>query len=47
MACTIAVEEVIAEHYNDQISKLMADNPESNKELLELLSRLRGNFDAF
>lgn len=41
MACTIAVEEVIAEHYNDQISKLMADNPESNKELLGLLSRLR------
>ena len=26
MACTVAVEKVITQHYNDQIRELMADN---------------------
>ena len=41
MACTVAVEEVIGEHYNDQIKQLMADNPEANKELMETLQKMR------
>ena len=41
MACTIAVEEVIGQHYNDQIVQLMEDSPEANKDLLETLKRLR------
>lgn len=34
MACTVAVEESITEHYNDQIRELLKDDPEANKELL-------------
>ncbi|KAI1709972.1 ubiquinone biosynthesis protein COQ7 domain-containing protein [Ditylenchus destructor] len=41
MACTIAVEELIGQHYNDQIKDLVEDSPEEHKELLEILTRLR------
>lgn len=41
MACTVAVEEVIADHYNSQIRELVADDPEQNKELLDVLKRFR------
>lgn len=41
MACTIAVEELIGQHYNDQLKELLADDPEAHKELLEILTRLR------
>uniref|UniRef100_A0A915JW44 5-demethoxyubiquinone hydroxylase, mitochondrial n=1 Tax=Romanomermis culicivorax TaxID=13658 RepID=A0A915JW44_ROMCU len=41
MACTVAVEEVIADHYNDQIRELLEDNPEKNKELLEVVKKFR------
>lgn len=40
MACTVAVESVIVDHYNDQLRSLMAD-PESNKELLEVIKKFR------
>jgi len=40
MACTVAVETVIVEHYNDQLRDLMND-PESNKELLETIKKFR------
>ncbi|XP_044751198.1 5-demethoxyubiquinone hydroxylase, mitochondrial [Coccinella septempunctata] len=40
MACTVAVETVIVEHYNDQIRTLL-DNPETNKELLETIKQFR------
>ncbi|VDO94080.1 unnamed protein product [Heligmosomoides polygyrus] len=41
MACTVAVEELIGQHYNDQLKELLADDPEVHKELLETLTKLR------
>jgi len=41
MACTIAVEEVIGEHYNDQLRALYAEDPEEYKELLEVMTKFR------
>lgn len=40
MACTVAVETVIVDHYNDQLRTLM-ENPEENKELLETIKKFR------
>lgn len=40
MACTVAVETVIVEHYNDQLRTLIQDS-ESNKELLETITKFR------
>lgn len=40
MACTVAVETVIVDHYNDQLRTLMSD-PELNKELLETITKFR------
>lgn len=36
MACTIAVEELIGRHYNDQIKQLIDDDPEVHKDLLQV-----------
>lgn len=41
MACTVAVEEVIADHYNSQIRELMEEDPVKNKELLDILKKFR------
>ncbi|WAR20700.1 COQ7-like protein [Mya arenaria] len=41
MACTVAVESVIGQHYNDQIRELMEDDPEKHKQLLETLKEFR------
>ncbi|XP_076250182.1 ubiquinone biosynthesis protein COQ7, mitochondrial [Rhynchophorus ferrugineus] len=40
MACTVAVETVIVEHYNDQLRTLLQD-PETNKELMEVITKFR------
>ncbi|CAG9768664.1 unnamed protein product [Ceutorhynchus assimilis] len=40
MACTVAVETVIVEHYNDQLRTLLED-PEANKELMEVITKFR------
>jgi ubiquinone biosynthesis monooxygenase Coq7 len=40
MACTVAVETVIMEHYNDQLRQLMESN-ENDKELLEIITKFR------
>lgn len=40
MACTVAVESVIVEHYNDQLRTLMAD-PHADKELLDIIQKFR------
>lgn len=40
MACTVAVESVIVDHYNDQLRALMS-SPEENKELLETIQKFR------
>uniref|UniRef100_A0A1B6M125 5-demethoxyubiquinone hydroxylase, mitochondrial n=1 Tax=Graphocephala atropunctata TaxID=36148 RepID=A0A1B6M125_9HEMI len=40
MACTVAVESVIVEHYNDQLRTLMAD-PAADKELLQTIQQFR------
>ena len=40
MACTVAVETVIVEHYNDQLRQLMA-TPNPDKELLEVITKFR------
>lgn len=38
MACTVAVEESISDHYNSQIRALMAEDPEKYKELLQVFN---------
>lgn len=40
MACTVAVETVIVEHYNEQLRDLMS-NPNIDKELLETITKFR------
>ncbi|CAH0558216.1 unnamed protein product [Brassicogethes aeneus] len=40
MACTVAVETAIVEHYNDQLRTLLED-PEANKELMETITKFR------
>ncbi|XP_054849270.1 5-demethoxyubiquinone hydroxylase, mitochondrial isoform X1 [Eublepharis macularius] len=41
MACTVAVEESISHHYNNQIRTLMEDDPEKYKELLQVIKKFR------
>ncbi|XP_065066318.1 5-demethoxyubiquinone hydroxylase, mitochondrial-like [Rhopilema esculentum] len=41
MACTIAVEEVIGDHYDSQLRELLSDDPETHKELLEIIHKFR------
>lgn len=41
MACTVAVEASITEHYNDQIRQLIDDDPEVHKELIQTISKFR------
>ncbi|XP_018413976.1 PREDICTED: 5-demethoxyubiquinone hydroxylase, mitochondrial [Nanorana parkeri] len=41
MACTVAVEESISNHYNSQIRTLMERDPEKHRELLQTLKRFR------
>uniref|UniRef100_A0A672NTL9 5-demethoxyubiquinone hydroxylase, mitochondrial n=1 Tax=Sinocyclocheilus grahami TaxID=75366 RepID=A0A672NTL9_SINGR len=41
MACTVAVEESISEHYNSQTRTLMEANPERYTELLQLIKEFR------
>lgn len=41
MACTVAVEATITQHYNDQIRQLTAAGPEQHKELIATISRFR------
>ncbi|KAH9641351.1 hypothetical protein HF086_016345 [Spodoptera exigua] len=40
MACTVAVETVIVDHYNDQLRTLMED-PNIDKEILETITKFR------
>ncbi|KAL4704412.1 hypothetical protein ACJJTC_000411 [Scirpophaga incertulas] len=40
MACTVAVETVIVEHYNDQLRTLMQD-PHVDKKILETITQFR------
>lgn len=40
MACTVAVETVIVQHYNDQLRELM-DDPNSDPELLATIKKFR------
>lgn len=41
MACTVAVETVIGEHYNSQIRDLMEDDPVKHETLLKTLKEFR------
>ncbi|KAM5153019.1 NADPH-dependent 3-demethoxyubiquinone 3-hydroxylase, mitochondrial [Mantella aurantiaca] len=41
MACTVAVEETISNHYNNQIRTLMEIDPERHRELLQTLKKFR------
>ncbi|XP_053683080.1 5-demethoxyubiquinone hydroxylase, mitochondrial [Sabethes cyaneus] len=41
MACTVAVESVIVEHYNDQLRTLMEDPSFKEQDLLEVITRCR------
>lgn len=40
MACTVAVESVIVDHYNSQLRELMED-PSADKELLSVIRQFR------
>lgn len=42
MACTVAVEESIAHHYNNQIRMLMEEDAEKYEELLQVTVCLCG-----
>jgi ubiquinone biosynthesis monooxygenase Coq7 len=41
MACTVAVETSITEHYNDQLRELLEHEPEKYGELLEVIKKFR------
>ncbi|KAM9094849.1 5-demethoxyubiquinone hydroxylase, mitochondrial isoform X2 [Sarcophilus harrisii] len=41
MACTVAVEESIAHHYNNQIRTLMEEDAEKYEELLQTIKKFR------
>lgn len=41
MACTVAVETVITEHYNDQLRSLMENDEKIDKEILETIKKFR------
>ncbi|XP_008315650.1 NADPH-dependent 3-demethoxyubiquinone 3-hydroxylase, mitochondrial [Cynoglossus semilaevis] len=41
MACTVAVEESISEHYNSQIRTLMEQDPDKYVELLKVIKEFR------
>ncbi|XP_069726017.1 5-demethoxyubiquinone hydroxylase, mitochondrial [Phaenicophaeus curvirostris] len=41
MACTVAVEESISDHYNSQIRTLVEGDPEKYKELLQVIKQFR------
>ena len=41
MACTVAVEATITEHYNNQIRELMKVGAEENKELIHYIQKFR------
>ncbi|XP_076122343.1 NADPH-dependent 3-demethoxyubiquinone 3-hydroxylase, mitochondrial-like isoform X1 [Alosa pseudoharengus] len=41
MACTVAVEESISEHYNSQIRALMEADPDRYTELLQMIKEFR------
>ncbi|XP_043932828.1 5-demethoxyubiquinone hydroxylase, mitochondrial [Protopterus annectens] len=41
MACTVAIEESIAEHYNGQIRTLMEEDPEKYQYLLQVIKKFR------
>ncbi|XP_072454117.1 5-demethoxyubiquinone hydroxylase, mitochondrial [Notamacropus eugenii] len=41
MACTVAIEESIAHHYNNQIRTLMEEDPEKYEELLQIIKKFR------
>merc|ERR1712004_142424 len=41
MACTVAVEDTIIGHYNDQIRELLKRDPQQHAEMIKLLSKFR------
>ena len=41
MACTVAVEASITEHYNDQIRQLATTDPETHRELIQTITKFR------
>ncbi|KAL6254863.1 hypothetical protein P5V15_014202 [Pogonomyrmex californicus] len=41
MACTVAVETVIVEHYNDQLRTLMENSEKVDEEILETIKKFR------
>ena len=41
MACTVAVEDTICKHYDNQIRQLIADDIEKHRDLVDNLSKIR------
>ena len=46
MACTVAVEDVIIEHYNAQIRELLKNDPQMHHDMIQLLSKFRDEEQA-
>lgn len=41
MACTVAVESVITDHYNSQLRQLLSMDEEKHRELIQVISKFR------
>ncbi|XP_054154277.1 5-demethoxyubiquinone hydroxylase, mitochondrial-like [Oppia nitens] len=41
MACTVAVEDVICQHYDNQLRQLINDNIDTNKHLIDTIKEFR------
>lgn len=41
MACTVAVESVITDHYNSQLRELISLGEEENRELIDVITKFR------
>jgi len=41
MACTVAVEQVISEHYDNQIRQLIEDDLDQHKDLIQIIKKFR------
>jgi len=41
MACTVAVEDLVTKHYDDQVREMIEHNPKLDKDLIEIIKEFR------
>ena len=41
MACTVAVEDLVTKHYDDQVTEMMQHNPSLDKDLIAIIKQFR------